>query len=145
MLIITVLSKVLGCWLIDSTVSEKIYINSVEYQDVGQGDWTGFYDFLRTSEGAIIGIRFSPLLDEAGLLGDLKGKSYVRVLQNGTFELFFSAERSFTPELSADQDFGDNMVLRSASGEYALTFGLDGLKASEQAQLRGFVPRLDLE
>jgi len=83
-------------------------------------------------------------LDDTLLLRDLESKPYARVLPNATFELFFSAEHSFVPELSADQDFGDNMVLRSVSGEYALTFGLDDLKASERAQLQSFAARLDL-
>jgi hypothetical protein len=145
MLLITVLAKALTCWVTNGAISEEICVNSVEYRDVGRGDWTGFYDFLRTGEGAIIGIRYSPLLDDAAMLSDLKGKPYARVLPNSTFELFFSAERSFVPELSEDQDFGDNMVLRSASGEYALTFGVDDLKASEKAQLRSFATGLDLE
>jgi len=39
--------------------------------------------------------------------------------------LFFSADRAFDPKRSADQDFGGNRILLSASHEYALTFHTD--------------------
>jgi len=146
MLLITVLSETLKCRVSPDIINGEVNIDSVTYQDVGQGDWTGFYDFLRTQEGDIIGIRYAPLVDDPSLLGDVGNKSYARVLPNAAFELFFSGERSFVPEMSTDQDFGDNMVLRSTLGEYALTFGLDDLEPRERAQLKslagGGSPRL---
>lgn len=141
MILIAVLSKTLECWLVPS-IQGDIVINSTEYRDSGQGDWTGFYDFLRTAQKTIIGIRYSPLADDGDLLTSLTEKPYATVLSNGTFELYLSGERAFVPELSADQSFGDNVVLRSSSGEHALTFGLDDLEMSERSQLENSIPRL---
>src|SRR5258708_4999917 len=142
MVFIITLGKTLRWWMTETVISDNICIDSIEYRDLGRGDWTGFYDFLRTRDGRIIGIRYAPLLDDASLLSHLRGKPYASVLPNATVELFFSTDRSFVPEFSSHQDFVDNMIFRSDSGAYALTFGPDALNPSQPDQFQGFAARL---
>lgn len=85
-------------------------------------DWIGFYDWLRTSDGELIGVRLQPdegTLDEATL-------NFLIALdkQNSVDDLriFFAAKREFDPVLSDDCDFGGNTLLRSTAGSLALAF-----------------------
>ena len=46
-------------------------------------------------------------------------------------EIYFSKNHNFDPELSVDQDFGDNKVYLSDEGDYLITFGVENLSESE--------------
>jgi hypothetical protein len=103
-----------------------IALDGVRFEDSGLGDWLGFYDWLRTSGGDILGVRLwidedSPKIDALGNCMDVHitvDKSHALV--------FFGAEREFDPAASNDQDFGGNRLFVGQSG-YVLTFNSPAL------------------
>jgi len=95
-------------------------------------DLPGFYDWLRTPEGKVIGVRFSPTGDAADVVGAAPSTDYLRKEPSeASLEVYFGAERTFDPDLSGDQSFGSNRIYRSADGQWAITFGLHDLENSE--------------
>jgi hypothetical protein len=135
MFLVTTLGDKLGCFLVEELDPNGLTIRNIQYRNRDGGDWTGFYDFLRKHDGTVTGVRYAPLADDPAFLKSLKSKPYVRLLPNARVELYFSPDRGFVPELSADQDFGENMLLQSVSGEYAITFGLRSLTPAELIQI----------
>ncbi|MCM5683007.1 hypothetical protein M8A51_26190 [Schlegelella sp. S2-27] len=104
----------------DVSESELVLEGEV-FKDSGAGDWLGFYDWLRTKTGNIIGVRL--WADEASHHLRAAG-GCVNVITNTEcfpFVVFLGDEREFVDENSCDQDFGSNMLLLS-SGKFALTF-----------------------
>ena len=93
------------------------------FRDCGLGDWLGFYDWLRTTAGEVIGVQL--WVDEPRAIGLLQAaSSYVGVEASKDclpFRVFFKAERQFDEQASCDQDFGSNLLLRGNSG-LVLTF-----------------------
>jgi hypothetical protein len=113
-----------------------------------EGDFTGFYDWLRPSQGTVIGVRYR-LLEDADpdkvrqeLLSAVEGLTYViSNAANATIELFFGSERSYLPALSCDQAFGGNELLRAASGAVMLTFDAETLTPDELDSILSLVDR----
>lgn len=107
------------------------------YEDVGLGSHNGFYDFLRSPSGAILGIRYLPSPDAEGVLAGLSEGSGLRFANDGELRvllIFWTQEQGFDPETSSDQYFGDNAVYRGRdSGKLAIAFSIDLLSAPERA------------
>ncbi len=107
------------------------------FEDVGLGVLNGFYDFLRSSGGAIIGIRYLPYPDAEFVLNEVSQGAGLRVANEaseGILLIFWGGDQTFDPSMSADQYFGDNTVYRSKNtGRLALSFGIDTLTAAERA------------
>jgi hypothetical protein len=99
----------------------ELVLGGEVFKDSGAGDWLGFYDWLRTKTGKIIGIRL--WVDEVSR--HLRAAAVcVNVVANTEcfpFVVYLGDEREFADENSCDQDFGSNMLLLS-SGKFALTF-----------------------
>jgi len=95
------------------------------YADAAPGDFTGFYDWLRTVSHDVIGVRFSPFREFEFILAALDTHSYVNVSPGRNVEIFFSENHDYCAELSGDQCFGDNKIMSTESHEYLLTFGVD--------------------
>ena len=93
------------------------------YCDAGCGEWTGFYDWLRGSRQALIGVRYWPDDDSSFLLPLLRSLPYAYVPTSGHYaELYFSRTRRFDDRQSADQAFRYNKVFRSEGGTYLIAF-----------------------
>lgn len=96
-------------------------IGNEEFRDAGQGDWLGFYDWLRTKAGEVIGVRL--WVDDVNAqiralhpcAGVVAGETCFPLL------IYFGEERAFEEQLSDDQDFGSNRLL-VGPGKFALTF-----------------------
>ena len=91
------------------------------FRDSGAGDWHGFYDWLRTASGDVIGITLwvdepIPLLRAVAECTNVVAGENCRPLT-----IYFGEVREFEARISDDQDFGDNMLLLS-SKRFALTF-----------------------
>jgi hypothetical protein len=56
-----------------------------------------------------------------------------------TVSIFFSEERDFVKELSADQDFGENRILLAESGVYAIVVNITLLNDMEKRSIQRFV------
>lgn len=103
--------------------------------EVGSGNWSIFYDWLRDADSNLLGVRYiGPFSDADALIAHIKNLDYVRVTPSRDLEIFFSEKRVSDPRLSGDQDFVYDAVFRSNDGEYAIGFGIDDMR---QADLMG--------
>ena len=97
----------------------------------------GFFDWLRTNEETIVGIRLN-FFDDLNYCNVLINKSFVKsVFENRSIELMFKGEY-FNYDLSGDQDFTNNYVYESEDGDYIFTFGLDHLTEDEFISLQEY-------
>jgi len=94
------------------------------FRDSGAGDWLGFYDWLRTSDNEVIGVRQyvdpDPKVDQ--ILLELARHDVVVDKRMRTVEIFFSNRRDYHELKSSDQDFGDNRMFLADDGSILLTF-----------------------
>lgn len=109
---------------VTSRCPEKTFVyDNTCYEDQGFGDFTGFYDWLRNYQGHIIGVRYLPADELTFLFRAVAHLPYVAVnWQTKAIALYFSQDRSIDESVSNDQDFGDNRVLKSAQGRFAISF-----------------------
>ena len=64
------------------------------YGDKGCGDWTGFYDWLRDSDGNILGVRYWPFEEIHLPIKKLSQLPYVVVAKDKSYlEIYFSDGR----------------------------------------------------
>ena len=107
------------------------------YEDVGLGVHNGFYDFLRSRSGAILGVRYLPSPDAEVVLSGVSQGDGLRFANDGQMRvllIFWGDEQDFDPETSSDQYFGDNAVYRGKdSGKLAIAFAIDVLSSAERA------------
>jgi len=106
--------------------ASSIQLTGRAFADTGAGDWLGFYDWLRSSAGEVIGVR--QYVDDQStfpLARDFKGVE--KDVKQGVVRIFFGQSREFDEVASCDQDFGDNRLL-AAGDEIALTFSARNLK-----------------
>ena len=103
----------------DRTAS-NIELRGKAFADTGAGDWLGFYDWLRNSEGQIIGVR--QYIDDRSVFPfSRKFEGVETDAAHGVVCVFFGQSREFDEAASCDQDFGDNRLLANGE-EVALTF-----------------------
>jgi hypothetical protein len=105
------------------------------YHDAGFGDWTEFYDWLRDSEGNVLGVRYWLRADTEFLAEYSRGMSYVQATPSRHIEIYFSEVRKADPQCSCDQDFLYDAIFCSEDGEYAIAFGTGGLSESDLRSL----------
>jgi|GEM_PF-4489811 len=107
--------------------SESFVFESNYYKDIGYGDFTGFYDWLRNNDDQIIGVRYYPFKELEFLCDAIEHLSYI-VIEPKTkiLSLYFSDDHGAEQYSSDDQDFGDNRVYKSDAGEYAISFNAYG-------------------
>lgn len=103
----------------EERVACRIQLDGKTFSGTGAGGWLGFYDWLRTSEGKIIGVR--QYVDDRSIFPF--SRTFQGVKTHAGFEVcvFFGQSREFDETVSCDQDFGDNYLL-TAGDEIALTF-----------------------
>jgi hypothetical protein len=102
---------------------ERIEVFGALYRDTGYGDFTGFYDWLRSPEGVVIGLRWWPFGDLGFVLETLRGREYASLDPAEEYvDIWFGSERVSIPEEPKEQDFVGNKVLVSDSGDYVLSF-----------------------
>lgn len=106
---------------IQDALGSELALGDDLFRDSGLGDWLGFYDWLRTRSGEVIGVRV--WIDEVNEQIRAAGSCANVISGRDCFPLsiYFGDSREFEEELSCDQDFGSNMLLLS-SNAFALTF-----------------------
>ena len=129
--LVVVLTEPPTLHVLSTEIGDTVALAGRHFVDSGLGDWIGFYDWLRTREGKLLGVR--TWLDELGtqdlrrtLAGNLAvelGKREIRV--------WFSAERGFEEAASTDQDLGTHRLMMAGPDKFALTFNLERLRANE--------------
>jgi hypothetical protein len=93
-------------------------------------NWLGFYDWLRTSDGEIIGLRIK--------LDDAHNRNYSNLIQsffsgctsiNDVNYIFFKDSKDFDENLSDDADFCDLAIYRSL-GTLGIAFNKPALRVT---------------
>ena len=117
-----------GAWPISCFVSEGKC-----YRDTGVGDFTEFYDWLRNSNGEVLGVRYYLCADTEFLMAYAQERDYMVSKDGGTFkfvEIYFSERRGADLLLSCDQCFVYDPVFRS-DDEIAIAFDTGWMSESE--------------
>jgi hypothetical protein len=127
-------------------IHETIVIDGISYKmdetSKKNEGFIGFFDWLRVNEKTIIGIRLS-YFDYLKYTALFLDKPYTKgVFENRSIELLFK-ECDFDFELSGDQDFTNNYVYESHTGEHLCTFGLDHLTKEEYDSLLKYCKTFD--
>jgi hypothetical protein len=117
--------------------SDPFVLDGRSYRDIGQGNMTGFYDWLRAPTGKLLGIRYLPLLDFEFPMHLVRHLDYIAE-DDGALEIYFTADRRFDPESSKDQDFGGNWIFSSQEGDLVITFATEWLSDSDLESLRSY-------
>ena len=84
-------------------------------------DWLGFYDWLRTAQGVVVGVRVRPDTQEVVRLFESYGCSAV-IIEEGMVTIRTSTEGAVVDALSDDADFGGNAIFFGSSGSLARAF-----------------------
>ena len=104
----------------NEAVAPSVRIGETSFVDSGAGDWLGFYDWLRSPQGKVIGIQ--QWIDEFSIFSLLKLYQGVEYdLVHSVVRIFFGQAREVDEQHSCDQDFGSNRLL-IAGDSVALTF-----------------------
>lgn len=109
-------------------------LSELAVTDSGLGEWTGFYDWLRTDVGMLIGVRYWPFEQAEFLLRAVPEEGAIRLDQRGALLIFFSDQRRFAEHLSDDQAFEESRIFSSA-GEYSILFGCSAVSSEENGML----------
>ena len=115
---------------------EEVTIGNTRYRNAGFGNWTGFYDWLRDSEGELLGVRYWPEQDTKFFVDYTKPFDYVEAASSRHIEIYFSERRSFEAKLSCDQEFLYDAIFRSDEGGYAIGFGIEELNEANLRSLQ---------
>jgi hypothetical protein len=111
-------------------------VGNNRYVDAAFGDWTGFYDWLRSADGNLLGVRYTPSEGTEFLVEYMSKLSYVNADPSGHIEIYFSEERVIDAKLSCDQEFLYDAVFRSDDGDYAIGFGIEELNETDLNSLQ---------
>ncbi len=121
---VVVITKSRLPFLIPKMVIERgiVEISGVKYYETKTNDWLGFYDWLRTKGGEVIGVRLTvdSDSDERVLFLNYEGAAVDK--DRRTVHIWFTNSRDYDETISDDQDFGGNRLFRSQTGAVALTF-----------------------
>jgi hypothetical protein len=99
-----------------------VEISGVKYYEAKINDWLGFYDWLRTKGGEVIGVRLTVDSDSDERVLFLNYEGVVVDKDRRTVHIWFTTSRGYDETISDDQDFGGNRPFRSQTGAVALTF-----------------------
>lgn len=111
-------------------------VGGTTYVDVGLGDWTGFYDWLRRSDGAVVGVRYWPAIHNESLFDAARSLTYATIGSAGSLEIMFSPTDVIDAQRSGDQELLYDAVFRSREGEWAIAFDTTALRQSDLDRLR---------
>lgn len=91
-------------------------------------DSHGFYDWLRNSDGLVVGVRYDLFETHLDIRNDLLRLEYVYHQPAGfddvSLMIFFTTDRKFDESRSADQSLTGDYVYRSQSGKLGINFQL---------------------
>jgi hypothetical protein len=105
------------------------------------GRSTGHYDWLRSMEGRVQGVRHWPFDDTElapiiqQLLNSCRALSYAKIEDGKYFEITFTSPVNINHDTSQDQDLSYNGIYRSDAGEFLLYFDTSALTPDEWNEL----------
>ena len=110
-------------------------MNGTLYHATDFGNFTDFYDWLRASDGTLLGVRYW-LRDDLVFLEQTTQKlNYVKSEPGRNLEIYFFDRRDVDPQRSCDQQFLYDAIFRSDEGSYAIGFGTERFTDSDMARL----------
>jgi hypothetical protein len=120
------------------TLTDILEIDNITYyidtdSKVNNG-FIGFFDWLRSDESTIVGIRICYFQNLYYNKLFLKFIYIIKTFSANCNEILFRGN-SYRSELSGDQDFSNNYVYVSEKEEYIFTFGTDNLTTKELQSL----------
>lgn len=119
----------LSLWLGDVDDYTSLVVADIEFKEVAGGSFNGFYDWLRDSEGRVLGVRYYPFEDYCFLFSVVTELDFVEVVESDTcFNIYFSGDSELDESKSCDQAFGGNKIFKSAGGEYFISFDATEVK-----------------
>ena len=141
-LLAVVLSEDRPCLKLFPEDDDVIALGERVFRDLHIDKFFGHYDWLRTNNGLVIGVRMSFLTNEFDdLLLQIKKLRYVSLPGSDILEVFFTDGREYDPDISDDQDLLDNRLFRSSDGTYAITFdpsyAIESLRDNREIALIG--------
>jgi len=106
---------------------DKWWLDSQRYSQAFDS-FVAFYDWLRTINKQIVGIRFWLEDDTQVVAKDLSQFPYVLAVNEGkALEVYFSPDHQIDVENSGDQDFIPNKVFLNDKGEWAIALYITGV------------------
>jgi len=137
-LVMTLLPKPLFC-LTTHDSPASFMVDKTIFREIDHYPGYGFYDWLRTTNGKVIGVRWIFWSSEQQYNALLPKHDYIESEDMGDSLLFyFLDQRDFDPMRSADQDFDENKIFCAEDGTYAITFGVDWLEADNIERLQKY-------
>ncbi|HEY1270216.1 MAG TPA: hypothetical protein VGH16_23365 [Candidatus Binatia bacterium] len=130
--------------LLLSNTTAKVTIDSTEYLQVTDYDWTGFFDWLRSASGEVIGVRYYAFEEFRFVFKAIPDIPNVLVTGYSAAEFYFGENRQFDPWNSCDQAFGENEVYSSRDGKVAIAFGTSHLNAAERKSLESVARKQEI-
>jgi peptidoglycan/xylan/chitin deacetylase (PgdA/CDA1 family) len=132
--------KVEMAWGHESDISRG-FDHKNETYTVSDGDDgnNGFYDWLRTKDRTLIGVRFFGFENTYFLAEHLQDLPYIKIGHalddSPILDIYFSDERKVDESLGGDQDFGWNWLFKTASGKLAMSFFAEDVIETMEDQL----------
>jgi hypothetical protein len=95
------------------------------------GNWTGFYDWLRSDADSVVGIRYWPFEEATTLISRIDLRS-VKNDSTGALTFFFTSQHQFDEQISSDQAFEESRILVGyKEQDIAFVFGGSDLTRQE--------------
>jgi hypothetical protein len=130
--LLIVLRSEIGLATVPAWPITTLSVDGHAYQPTGP-EWSGFYDWLRSGDGTVLGVRYHSTEETQFLLEEAKRLNYASVGVHGDLCIFFGENHAFDPAQSEDQDFAyDQIFVASVMGS-AICFSTDNLSAEQVA------------
>jgi hypothetical protein len=131
------LSSPIRCARVDEELGETLMVAGSVYETCGS-EWIGFYDWLRSSEGTLLGVRSWLAPQDVVHLRAVAGSNPCLELgAKQDLKIWLSRNHEHDEWMSADQSLGTHRLMRSGNGSYALVYGI---KASMERELFALCP-----
>lgn len=109
----------------ESTESHIVQLGEKQFVTHEQVEFVGFYDWLRTDSGLIVGVRHWPFDFARYIFPHVLGKPYAQISDDqSSFSILFSQQYAINERISDDQMFASNKIFCHAD-EYFMTFSLE--------------------
>lgn len=134
--VVLVLGPALGLLSADTFPVQSFNHSSDLFCDTGRGETTGFYDWMCSASGDLIGVRYMPMWDSERIPEDVLCLSFVGTNdKRNLVEVYFGEDRNVDNGHSIDGEWAGNWVFRSPSGRYAVTFSTEHLSVENRQSL----------
>jgi hypothetical protein len=100
----------------------------------GEEAYLGFYDWLRSFAGEVVGVRLTLHEDRLAYQSALPPREYVRRVHDGIVEIMLVEDLPVDEDESVDQEFVASRIYRAADGSIAMLFDTGALSVEQLAR-----------